>query len=127
MYIHYNQKTDYLEVFYEKVPNIGELQKNGIIIYTSKTSKKKKIIGYGIESISKKIKRLQIFSPGEKLSILIKINRIKHGLTQQQIAEKMGIKLLPYQRLESGTINPTLNTILKIKETLPEIELSLVA
>ena len=49
--------------------------------------------------------------------------RLKKGLTQTEIAKRMGIKLLPYQRLEPGVNNPTLKTILKIKEVLPEIKL----
>ena len=44
-----------------------------------------------------------MFDPLLKLSIFIKIARLKRGLTQTQMAKKMGIRLLPYQRLESGT------------------------
>jgi transcriptional regulator with XRE-family HTH domain len=44
-------------------------------------------------------------------------------MTQAKLAKRMGIGLLPYQRLESGGNNPTLRTILKLKEMLPEISL----
>ena len=125
MYIFYNKKTDYLEILRHKVPNYGEFDKKGIAVF--RAEKGNKIIGYGIEDISKKIDKLDIVSPFEKFSILVKIARIKHGYTQKQVAEKLGIKLLPYQRIESGTNNPTLKTILKIKDVFPEIELSKVA
>jgi len=43
------------------------------------------------------------------------------------LAGKIGIGLLPYQRLESGGNNPTLKTLLKVKEVLDDIDLSKVA
>ncbi len=126
MYIYYNEDTDYLEVLYSKSTNYGEVSKNGVVVFKSERSQKN--VGYGIEGVSNRIEELNnFFSPYEILSILIKIARIKSGLTQQQMADKMGIKLLPYQRLESGKNNPTLKTILKLKEVLPEIDLSSVA
>ena len=58
---------------------------------------------------------------------MIKISRLKHGYTQQHMANKLGIGLLPYQRLESGENNPTFKTLLKVKDVLNDIDLSLVA
>jgi len=61
------------------------------------------------------------------LSVVIKKYRIQRGKTQQEVADAMGIKLLPYQRLESGENNPTLRTLLKVKEVFPEINLDKIA
>ena len=125
MYIYYNDKTDYLEVLEKKVQNYSVPLKNGLFkIFTEKGNK---LIGYGVENVSRRLKDLDIFDPFLKLSIMIKISRLKHHYTQQQIASKLDMGLLPYQRLESGKNNPTLKTLLKVKEVLPDLDLSKVA
>ena len=125
MYIYYDDKTDYLEVLKEKVENYSVPMKNGIFKILS--AKGKRHLGYGVEEVSKRLAELDIFDPLVNLSIIIKISRVRHHYTQQQMADKLGIGLLPYQRLESGENNPTLKTILKVKEVLNEIDLSFVA
>ena len=125
MYIYYNDKTDYLEVLEKKVKNYSVTLKNGLFkIFTEKGNKP---IGYAIENISKRPKDLDIFDPFVKLSIMIKISRLKNHYTQQQIAAKLDMGLLPYQRLESGKNNPTLKTLIKVKEVLTDLDLSKVA
>lgn len=125
MYIYYNDKTDYLEVLEKKVKNYSVPLKNGLFrIFAEKGNKP---IGYGIENVSKRPKDLDVFDPFVKLSIMIKILRLKQHYTQQQIASKLDMGLLPYQRLESGKNNPTLKTLLKVKKVLPDLDLSKVA
>lgn len=104
MYIYYDDKTDYLDVLEKKVPNYSVPLKNGM--FKIFAEKGKKVIGYGVEGASERINELDMFDPFVKLSIMIKISRLKHHYTQQQLAEKLGIGLLPYQRLESGEKNP---------------------
>lgn len=70
---------------------------------------------------SHRLSEIDCFDSLVKFAVQIKIARLKRGLTQEKIAKQMGIGLLPYQRLESGSNNPTLKTILKLKEVLPEI------
>ena len=125
MYIYYDEKTDYLEVLRGKTENYSVPMKNGIFKIFS--TKGKRHLGYGVEEASKRLNELDLFDPLVKFSIMIKVSRIKHRYTQQQMADKLGIGLLPYQRLESGENNPTLKTILKVKEVLSDIDLSLVA
>lgn len=125
MYIYYDDKTDYLEVLKEKTKNYSVPMKNGIFKILSATGKRH--LGFGVEDASERFAKLDIFDPLVKLSIMIKVSRIKHGYTQKEMAEKLDIGLLPYQRLESGENNPTLKTILKVKEVLADIDLSLVA
>lgn len=44
--------------------------------------------------------------------------RLKHGLTQKQLAKKSGTKQPSISRLESGEYNPTLNFLKKIAVAL---------
>lgn len=125
MYIYYDDKTDYLEVIEKKGKNYSVPQANGLFKILS--NKGGKVIGWGVESASERLDELTMFNSFVKLSIMIKISRLKRHLTQQQIADKLEIGLLPYQRLESGENNPTLKTLLKVKEVLPDVDLSLVA
>ena len=125
MYIYYDTKTDYVEILYLKGANYGESRGKGVIVFRSEKSKK--VVGYGIEAATGRIEKFDLLSPFEKLSILIRMARSKRGYTQAQMAKMMGIKPLPYQRLESGKNNPTLRTLLKLKEVLPEVSLSNVA
>lgn len=126
MYIYYDEKLDYAEVFFKKAPNylsstdrpfLGEFREE----------KNDKIIGYAIDGVTQRLKKLDVLNPLQKFSLMVKISRQKKHLTQQEVANRMGIKLLPYQRIESGENNPTLKTILKLKEVLPDIKLDLAA
>jgi hypothetical protein len=49
---------------------------------------------------------------------------IKHGLTQQQAAKKMGFETIySYQRLEGKRCNPSLRTITRIKRAFPDFSI----
>lgn len=59
--------------------------------------------------------------PQIAFSFMVRYCRIKHGLTQQQAAKKMGFPdLYSYQRLEAKKCNPTLKILSKIKKLFPE-------
>lgn len=59
-------------------------------------------------------------------SFLIRYHRIKHGMTQSQVARKMGFENVNgYQRLERKKCNPNLKTLSKIKEIFPDFSLDL--
>ena len=52
-------------------------------------------------------------------AFLMRYYRIKHGLTQQEAASKMGFDTLySYQRLEARKCNPSLKMITRIKKGL---------
>ena len=125
MYIYYDQKTDYLEVISKKCRNYSKMVDDGVFEIYAESSKKR--IGYGLEDASQYIDEVDFFDPFVKLSIYIKMARLKRGLSQAQMAKKMKIGLLPYQRLESGGNNPTLKTLLKVKQILPEVNLEKIA
>lgn len=75
-------------------------------------------------------KSILLVSPDPQLALahMVRYYRLKHNMTQKQIAQKMGFNdIYSYQRLETKNCNPTLKTLLKIKEILPEISFDLVA
>ena len=45
-------------------------------------------------------------------------NRIKQGITQKELAEKVGTKQSSIARFESGTYNPTLSFVQKLVNAL---------
>jgi len=61
--------------------------------------------------------------PSIALSFSIRQQRIKNGLTQKEVAEKLGMKrIYSYQRLEKRC-NPTLELIVKILLLFPTLSL----
>ena len=57
-------------------------------------------------------------------AFMVRYYRIKHGLTQQQAAKKMGFDTIySYQRLEGKRCNPSLKIMTKIKKAFPEFSI----
>ena len=68
-------------------------------------------------------KNIHYISPEKEVAfaIWLKLTRQKQGLTQKDIAAKLGIRYQTYQRIENPEkTNPTLKTILKLEEVLGE-------
>ncbi len=124
IYIHYDSKTDYLEVLSQKRKFIAHDTGDGT--FELKTARGK-IVGHAVMDASTRIGDLDFLDPLVKFSAQVKVARLKRGLTQEKIAKQMGIVLSAYQRLELGGNNPTLKTILKLKEVLPEVSLDKIA
>ena len=118
LYIHYDVKTDYLEILTQKGDVVAHDVGNGT--FALKTTRGK-LIGHAFMDASSRLDEFEGMTPLGKFSVQIKIARLKRGLTLEKMAKQMGIGLLPYQRLESGNNNPTLKTILKLKEVMPEV------
>ncbi len=60
-------------------------------------------------------------------AFMVRYCRIKHGLTQQQAAKKMGFDTIySYQRLEGKRCNPSLKIISKIKNIFPDFSIDYV-
>ena len=54
------------------------------------------------------------------LAFMVRYNRIKQGLTQQEAANKLGFdNVYSYQRLENKKCNPTLRMLSQIKKLYP--------
>ena len=65
-------------------------------------------------------------SPEIALAFLLRQYRLRHGWTQKEMAERLGIKgsLYKYQRLEnSRPANPELKTLAEIKRAFPDFSL----
>ncbi len=59
-------------------------------------------------------------------SAMVRYNRIKKGLTQQEAANKLGFEHInSYQRLESRKCNPTLRMLSLLKKALPDFSVDL--
>lgn len=59
-------------------------------------------------------------------AFLVRYFRIKHGLTQQEAAKKMGFDTLySYQRLEAKKCNPSLKMMARIKKVYPEFSVDM--
>lgn len=62
--------------------------------------------------------------PQIAFSFMVRYCRIKHGMTQQEAAKRMGFdNLYSYQRLEAKGCNPSLKIIYKIKQIFPELSI----
>jgi predicted RNase H-like HicB family nuclease/DNA-binding XRE family transcriptional regulator len=62
--------------------------------------------------------------PAIAFSFLMRYYRIKLGMTQTEVAKKMGFHTLySYQRLEAGKCNPSLRMLARIKEVFPEFSI----
>lgn len=53
----------------------------------------------------------------------VKRFRAKKGLTQIQVAQRVGITVTSYQRIEYGTQRPSLATAIKIADILDVVDL----
>lgn len=127
MYIYYDKDLDSVEVFFKKEENYLSPLESNDEIGEFRSVKNDSVIGYFVEDLNKNFDSLDFLTAYQKLSIVIKKYRLQVGKTQQEVADEMGIKLLPYQRLESGENNPTLKTLIKVKEVFPDIKLDKIA
>ena len=60
-------------------------------------------------------------------AFLVRFYRIKHGMTQQEAAKRLGFpNIYSYQRLETRKCNPRLETIASIKKLFPEFSVDYV-
>lgn len=67
--------------------------------------------------------------PKIAMATLVRMTRIQTGMTQREVAEKMGIRTLStYQKLESSkTANPEWTTLVRLKRVLPGFPLEIAA
>lgn len=54
----------------------------------------------------------------KQLGAKIKLLRVEKGMTQLDVASKMGIDDSSYRKIESGRTNPTARTLYKLAEAL---------
>jgi len=62
--------------------------------------------------------------PNVALASLLRRQRLLAKMSQRSVAQKLGIKhISQYQRLESGKMNPELETLQKLKRTFPKLSI----
>lgn len=104
---------------------IKELQENmraALDLYIEEPESSKDLAALPDESIKLKKNIVEVsVSPQIAFSFMVRRNRILNGLTQQQVAKKMGFDTLySYQKLETRRANPTLVTLARVKKAFPD-------
>ncbi len=102
-----------------------ENMKEALNLYIEEPETSKKLAPLPDESIicSKSVVEVPV-DPAIAFAFMIRYNRIKKGLTQQQAADKLGFEnIYSYQRLENKKCNPTLKVIYQIKRAFPEFSI----
>lgn len=62
--------------------------------------------------------------PQVAFAFLVRFYRIKHKMTQQGVAKKLGFQnIYSYKRLETKRCNPRLETISSLKQLFPELSI----
>jgi len=123
-YIYYDAKADFLEVLERRVETTGEDRGDG---YFTLLDSRDREVGFAIVEASKRLNEIRNLDPLLRFAVTVRIARMKRGLTQTEMADRMGVGLLQYQRLESADNNPTLRTILRLRAVLPEVSVDRVA
>jgi len=108
--------------------SMDELQKNmheALNLYVEEAEDSRDIANLPNESqqVSRSIVEVPL-DPQIAFAFMVRYYRIKHGLTQQQAAKRMGFETIySYQRLESKKCNPSLRIITKIKRVFPDFSI----
>lgn len=108
--------------------SMKELRKNmqeALNLYISEPENSKRLAALPDDSISSTRNIIEVpLEPSIAFAFMVRYNRIKHGLTQQEVASKLGFEnLYSYQRLENRKCNPTLKMLFQIKKIFPEISI----
>ena len=117
MNISYDRDTDYMEIFFEKTPNYGDLLNDDVMVF--KSEKSDKVIGYAFEKASRTVFESDFLHITGKLAAMLRMIRAKKGITQDEAAKSIGdITLRHYQRLEAGE-DTSLDTLERISLAFP--------
>ncbi len=109
---------------FTEADSIEELRENmqeALNLYIEEPTDSKKLATLPDDSISpsRSIVEVQV-DPSIAFSFMVRYNRIQQGLTQQEVAHKLGFEnIYSYQRLENKKCNPTLKILSQIKKIFP--------
>lgn len=115
---------------FTEADSIEELRKNmqeALNLYIDEPKDSKKLAALPDNSIptSRSIVGVQV-DPSIAFAFMVRYNRIKQGLTQQEAANKLGFEnIYSYQRLENKKCNPTLKMLSQIKKVFPNFSIDL--
>lgn len=106
----------------DSMEELRENMEEALNLYLEEPKDSKKLAPLPDNSISpyRNIVEVQV-DPSIAFSFMVRYNRIKKGLTQQQAADKLGFdNIYSYQRLENKKCNPTLKLLSQIKKVFPD-------
>jgi antitoxin HicB len=107
---------------------MDELDKNmheALNLYIEEPKDSKKLAALPDESISlsRNVVEVQV-DPSIAFAFMVRYNRIQHGLTQQEVSDRLGFdRIYSYQRLEDKKCNPTLKTLSMLKKVYPDFSI----
>jgi predicted RNase H-like HicB family nuclease/DNA-binding XRE family transcriptional regulator len=107
------------------IEELNEMMQDALNLYISEPEGSTRLAKLPDESIKKSKNIVEVPVDSEiAFSFLMRYYRIKHGMTQHQVAKKLGFdNINSYQRLERKKCNPNLKTLTKIKAVFPEFSL----
>ena len=102
-----------------------ENMKEALNLYIQEPAESKDLAGLPNDSIRRSKNIIEVPVDSEiAFSFLMRYYRIQHGMTQYQVAKKLGFdNINSYQRLERKKCNPSLKLLSKIKAVFPEFSL----
>jgi DNA-binding XRE family transcriptional regulator/predicted RNase H-like HicB family nuclease len=104
-----------------------EMMQEALNLYISEPEDSVRLASLPDESIRKSKNVVEVPVDSEiAFSFLVRYHRIRHGMSQNQVAKKLGFENVnSYQRLERKKCNPSLKTMSKIKGIFPDFSLDL--
>lgn len=111
----------------DSMEELQEMMEEALNLYISEPENSTRLANLPSNSIKKSKNIVEVpVNADIAFSFLMRYHRIRHGMTQHQVAKKLGFENInSYQRLERKKCNPSLKTISKIKAIFPEFSLDL--
>jgi predicted RNase H-like HicB family nuclease/DNA-binding XRE family transcriptional regulator len=109
----------------DSMEELFENMKEALNLYVQEPAESTDLAALPDNSIRKSKNVVEVSVDSEiAFSFLVRYHRIQHGMTQHQVAKKLGFENInSYQRLERKKCNPNLKTMSKIKAIFPEFSL----
>ena len=109
----------------DTIEELYGMMQEALNLYISEPEDSKRLANLPDELIRKSKNVIEVSVDAEiAFSFLVRYHRIKHGMTQHQVAKKLGFdNINSYQRLERKKCNPNLKTLSRIKAIFPEFSL----
>ncbi len=104
---------------------LNQMMREALNLYIAEPEHSTRLANLPDDSIRKSKHIVEVSVDSEiAFSFLMRYYRIQHGMTQYQVAKKLGFdNINSYQRLERKKCNPSLKMLSKIKEIFPEFSL----
>lgn len=117
----YDPDISYLEFFFKKSPNYGVDMNKNIIEFRSENNDA--VIGYGFNHPQKTVPAATFIPPKIKIALMCFLKRKELGLSERELAAKIGMSYRTYQRIEEGEISK-IDDLIKISKFIEDIDFS---